>query len=76
MPVGAWLIVVGIVVIGWCQVLLPRQLRKIREGTTIRGGQRYDAHFTRPAVRRLLSSAPVIGYLAVVIGAVYMLTEL
>jgi hypothetical protein len=76
MPVGVWLIVVGILTIGWCQLLLPHQLRKSREGTKLRGGQLYDAYFTRPAVRGLLRWAPVIGYVAVVVGVVYLLTEL
>jgi hypothetical protein len=73
---GALLIVIGLITIIWGHWLAPRQLEKVRERATLRGGDRYDRFVKFPAVSRFLRVPLVVGCVVVFIGLVYVIVEL
>lgn len=75
MATGALLIGVGFITIFWGRWLAPRWLRKVRERATPGGRGRYDSFMERPAVGRLFRAAASLGGVIMLIGVVYLVTE-
>jgi hypothetical protein len=76
MFVGVLLIAIGLLTVVWGHWLAPRQLRRVREKATPAGRERYDSFMKRPAVDRLFRTPAPLGGLVVLIGLVYLITEL
>jgi hypothetical protein len=73
---GALLIVIGLITVIWGHWLAPRQLEKVRERATPRGGGRYDRFMKRLTVSRFLRVPLVVGCMVVFIGLIYVIVEL
>jgi hypothetical protein len=74
--VGVMLVILGCLTIGWGQWLAPRRLRQVRDRATPKGAAWYDAFTARPLVRGTFRVAVLLGWACVVIGVVFLVTEL
>lgn len=76
MLTGLLLIGIGIVTIVWGSWLTSRQLPKVRQRATLEGRERYDRIMTRPSAERLMRMPGTVGTVAILVGVVFVLTEL
>jgi len=74
-PAGVLLIAIGLLTIAWGHWLLPRRLRRVRQRFSPAGRELYDSRMQRPAARLLFALPLPVGTIAVMIGAVFLLTE-
>jgi hypothetical protein len=75
-PAGALLVAIGVLTIAWGHWWLPRRLGQIRERLTPAGQDLYDSRMQRPVARLLFALPLPVGALAVIIGMVFLLTEI
>jgi hypothetical protein len=72
---GVLLIAIGLLTIAWGYWWLPRRLRRIRQGFSPAGRDLYDSRMQRPVARLFFRLPLPVGTIAVIIGAVFLLTE-
>jgi hypothetical protein len=74
--VDALLIVVGFMAIYWGGWWVPQRLRQIGERIPPQGRERYDRLMIPVTMRRMRRLSVIAGGATVLIGVVYLLTEL
>ena len=75
MPAGVLLIAIGLITILWGHWWLPRRLRQIRRRFSPAARDLYDSRMQRPVARLFFALPLPVGTMAVIIGAVFLLTE-
>ena len=73
---GFLLIGVGLMTIVWGRWLAPLQLGKVIERATSEDRDRYDNFVVRPVVSRLLGLPAIVGGVAILLGVVFVISEL
>jgi hypothetical protein len=76
MPAGILLTAIGLLTIGWGHWLLPRRMRQIRQSFSPAGRELYDSRMQRPVARLMFRLPLPVGTFAVLVGVVFLLTEL
>lgn len=76
MLVGVLLIGIGVVTIAWGRWLTIKQLPKVRQRASSEGRERYDSIMNRSSVERFMRMPGIIGTIAILVGVVYVLSEL
>jgi ABC-type spermidine/putrescine transport system permease subunit II len=74
-PAGVLIIAVGLLTIAWGHWLLPRRLRRVRQRFSPAARDLYDSRMQRPVARLFVALPLPVGTIAVIIGAVFLLTE-
>jgi hypothetical protein len=74
-PAGVLLIALGLITILWGHWWLPRRLRQIRQRFSPAGRELYDSRMQRPVTRLLFRLPLPAGTMAVIVGVVFLLTE-
>jgi hypothetical protein len=69
------LIAIGLITILWGHWWLPRRLRQIRRRFSPAARDLYDSRMQRPVARLFFALPLPVGTMAVIIGAVFLLTE-
>jgi ABC-type spermidine/putrescine transport system permease subunit II len=69
------LIAIGLLTIAWGHWLLPRRLRQVRQRFSPAARELYDSRMQRPVARLFFRLPLPVGAMAVIIGAVFLLTE-
>lgn len=75
MPGGIFLIAVGLLTIAWGHWLLPRRLRWVRQRFSPVARDLFDGRMQRPVARLFFALPLPVGAIAVIIGVVFLLTE-
>ena len=75
MPAGVFLIAIGLITILWGHWLLPRRLRRARLLLSPAARDLYDSRLQRPVARLFFALPLPVGTIAVIIGVVFLLTE-
>jgi hypothetical protein len=74
-PAGVLVIAIGLLTIAWGHWWLPRRLRQIRRRLTPAGQDLYDSRMQRPVARLLFRLPLPVGTTAVIIGVIFLVTE-
>jgi len=69
------LIVIGLLTIAWGHWLLPRRLRQVRQRFSPAARDLYDSRMQRPVARLFFALPLPVGTISVIIGVVFLLTE-
>ena len=75
MPAGVLLIAIGLLTIAWGHWLLPRRLRRVRQLFSPAARDLFDSRMQRPVARLLFALPLPVGTMAVIVGVVFLLTE-
>ncbi len=76
MLVGVMLIAIGVVTIAWGRWLTGMQLPKVRRNATTEGRERYDRIMSRSSAETLMRAPGIVGIMEILVGVVFVLTEL
>jgi hypothetical protein len=74
-PAGVLLIALGLATIAWGHWWLPRRLRRVRQLFSPVGRELYDSRMQRPVTRLFFALPLPVGTMCVIVGAVFLLTE-
>ena len=74
MPAGVLLVAIGLLTITWGHWMLPRRLRRVRQLLAPAARDLYDSRMQRPVARLFFALPLPVGTIAVIIGAVFLLT--
>jgi ABC-type spermidine/putrescine transport system permease subunit II len=74
-PAGVFLIAIGLITILWGHWWLPRRLRQIRQRLTPAARDLYDSRMQRPVARLFFRLPLPVGTITVIVGVVFLLTE-
>jgi hypothetical protein len=74
-PAGVLLIAIGLLTIGWGHWWLPRRLREVRRRFSPAARDLYDSRMQRPITRLLFRLPLPVGTMGVIIGVVFLLSE-
>ena len=75
MPAGVLLIAIGLLTVAWGHWLLPRRLRRIRQGFSPAARELYESRMQRPVARLFFALPLPAGTVAVIVGVVFLLSE-
>jgi hypothetical protein len=76
MSAGVLIIAVGFMAVYWGGWWVPQRLRQMGERVPPQGRERYDRLMIPVVVRRMRRLSVIVGSIAVLIGAIYLLMEL